>query len=431
MFEFRFRGKACGYPSGASKPLGMLPSLKGWNGEFVFLQGVDIRFMPTFKENPLAMHFEVFDFQDAALDRVNAFCRGLGRQVTRDDLVSHKYRSEIGCLPGYNPEFEKFAMDKSNASLHAALLGIGQVRDNTKVPGEASGSRTQQEGESTSKAPEVAAADVDGDELPLNPRKRNRSTVRQEKLGDWGSDCEVVPSGAHSGKDAHFQPHVPAAIAPEDRNFIGFLAGLPSQKEWDEMGQSSAISLFEDAAAVYGQLGVRFAGAGAAIRRDMELVKEAREAVSSVAEVRKLMNEEVDALKKELADVKEASEARAKELKEAAKTLQNERDLVRTKWRDSKDDVKKLREELKSRKSEEEVIAEFRDSDTYNTDLAKAAASKIHRCWVVAENMCKTDPESATWERFVPEYMKDEAALARGEGEPTLYKAPSSSPPEE
>lgn len=293
MFEFRFRGTACGYPSGASKPLGMLPSLKGWNGEFVFLQGVDIRFMPTFKEKPLAMHFEVMDLQGEALDQVNAFCRGLGRQVTREDLMSHKYRSEIGCkfgvylswrrylllllfsrflifllpglmlfffcffcagLPGYNPEFEKFAMDKANASLHAALLGIGQVRDNTKVPGEASGSRTQQEGESTSKAPEVAAVDVEGDEVPLNPRKRNRNSVRQEKFGDWGSDCEVVPSGAHSGKDAHFQPHVPADIAPEERNFLGFLAGLPSQKEWDGMGQSSAISLFEDAAAVYGQV---------------------------------------------------------------------------------------------------------------------------------------------------------------------------------
>lgn len=100
MYEFRFRGKACGYPSSASKPLVMLPTLKGWNGEFAFLRGVDIRFMPTFKEEPIAMNFEVFDLQDAAMDRVHAFCRGLGRQVTRDDLMSHEYLFGIGCKFG-------------------------------------------------------------------------------------------------------------------------------------------------------------------------------------------------------------------------------------------------------------------------------------------------------------------------------------------
>lgn len=51
MDELIFRVEDCGYTSKAAKPVVMLPSLKKWNGEFIFLKGLDIEFMSLFKKS--------------------------------------------------------------------------------------------------------------------------------------------------------------------------------------------------------------------------------------------------------------------------------------------------------------------------------------------------------------------------------------------
>lgn len=428
MFEFRFRGKACGYPSSASKPLVMLPTLKGWNGEFVFLRGVDIRFMPTFKEEPLAMNFEVFDLQDAAMDRVHAFCQGLGRQVTRDDLMSHQYLFELGCLPGYSPEFEKVVqMSKSSKSLGAALRSIGHVRDNTKAPGDASGSQAHQEGasENTAPHPEPVDLEIGVEDASLIARKRPRVTsTRTELFGTMLSDCEVVKEGSGAGGPENFRPHEPAPVSPEERNFIGFLADLPSKSEWEEMSQSTSTELLRQMMGVFGQLGVRVAGAAAKACGEL---KEAQVALSSAAE----KDKEIAELKQQLDELKVRTDARIEKFKGGVKQAAEERDAAKAKVADYKAEVKRLRDELKAKKTEEQVIADFRGSEAYDDDLAAVASKKIHRCWVISEKMIKTAPETATWENFIEEYLAAEDALARGEGEPKAFGAPDSSPPPE
>lgn len=142
-------------------------------------------------------------------------------------------------------------MSKANQALAAALRGIGHVRDNTKAPGETSGSQANQEGGSENR---VGNPGLEADESELVPRKRPRaSLVQVEKFRNMLSDCEVDEGGlaGDGSKKANFEPHQPAPLSPEERNFIGFFADLPNKREWEEMGQRSAISLFGDMMGVY------------------------------------------------------------------------------------------------------------------------------------------------------------------------------------
>lgn len=154
-------------------------------------------------------------------------------------------------------------------------------------------------------------------------------------------------------------------------------------------------------------------------------MKEAQVALSSASEKEK----EIADLKQQLEELKERTDARIEKFKGGIKQAVDERDVAKAKLADYKAEVKRLRDELKAKKSEEQVIAEFRGSEAYDDDPALVASKKIHRCWVISEKMIKTDPQTATWENFITEYLAAEDALARGEGEPAPYKAPNSSPP--
>lgn len=46
LYELRFRAAECGFGSGDAKPVIQQTSLKFWNGEFIFLKGLDLRYLP-------------------------------------------------------------------------------------------------------------------------------------------------------------------------------------------------------------------------------------------------------------------------------------------------------------------------------------------------------------------------------------------------
>lgn len=161
-------------------------------------------------------------------------------------------------LPGYSPEFEKVVqMSKSSKSLGAALRSIGHVRDNTKAPGDASGSQAHQEEISENRAPHPEPVDLEtgAEDASLIARKRPRVTsTRTELFGTMLSDCEVVKESSAAGGPENFRPHEPAPVSPEERNFIGFLADLPSKSEWEEMSQSTSTELLRQMMGVFGQV---------------------------------------------------------------------------------------------------------------------------------------------------------------------------------
>lgn len=103
--------------------------------------------------------------------------------------------------------------------------------------------------------------------------------------------------------------------------------------------------------------------------------------------------------------------------------MTEKRDLVREQVKGCEDEARRLRDELKARKSEEQIIVEFQKSDVYNQELTSFATEKIHCSWVVAEKLFKTGYE-ANWDTFVNAYTDSERALVRGEGELAHYVAP-------
>lgn len=164
------------------------------------------------------------------------------------------------------------------------------------------------------------------------------------------------------------------------------------------------------------------AGYAAVAQRE---IYEARKVMRSSSDREK----EIFVLKEEVDDLKDSYEARIEKLKGGMRQVVDERDATKLKLKDYKEEVKWLRDELKAKKSEDQILAEFWELDAYDQELATVAARKIQRYLIVAEKLCSIDPGAANWDTFVKAYMDVEDGLVRGEGEPTPYVAPSSSLP--
>ena len=96
MYELRFREVECGFAQGSSRPVMMLPSLKGWNREFIFLRGLDLDYMPLFKKeiNP---RIERDVLAGPALAKVRRLCEALPNQLTRDTFMNFRKMHSFGC----------------------------------------------------------------------------------------------------------------------------------------------------------------------------------------------------------------------------------------------------------------------------------------------------------------------------------------------
>lgn len=97
LYELRFRAAECGYGPGQAKPVIMQSSLKFWNGELIFLRGLDLAHMP-----PIVTSEEIEDFhppilKGEALHHIFKFCECLGFQFTLDTFMKHRTLYTLGC----------------------------------------------------------------------------------------------------------------------------------------------------------------------------------------------------------------------------------------------------------------------------------------------------------------------------------------------
>lgn len=78
LYELRFRAAECGYSPNQAKPVIQQSSLKYWSGELIFLNGLDLAYMPH-----IAIDQDIEDshpptLKGEALDQVFKFCECLG-----------------------------------------------------------------------------------------------------------------------------------------------------------------------------------------------------------------------------------------------------------------------------------------------------------------------------------------------------------------
>lgn len=97
LYELQFRAAEYGYNSGHSKPVIMQSSLKYWNGELIFLKGLDPGYMPNIVADCEIEDFHPPTLTGEALDQVFSFCECLGYQMTRDTFMTQKSVYKHSC----------------------------------------------------------------------------------------------------------------------------------------------------------------------------------------------------------------------------------------------------------------------------------------------------------------------------------------------
>lgn len=91
-----------------------------------------------------------------------------------------------------------------------------------------------------------------------------------------------------------------------------------------------------------------------------------------------------------------------------------------------KTQVEELKKQLAEKRSEADIISEFKKSQEYDEALAAAGAPEVQRCWIISERHVKIDPY-ASWATFVKEIIAAKKVIEDGKGEPEPYNGPSSS----
>ena len=89
-------------------------------------------------------------------------------------------------------------------------------------------------------------------------------------------------------------------------------------------------------------------------------------------------------------------------------------------------EIEGLKKQLEDRQEPAAVIADFKKSEEYKGDLAKAAAAEVVRCWTVAERHIKTDP-AADLNSFINLYIQAKDDVSAGKGEPKPFEGSSPS----
>lgn len=111
-------------------------------------------------------------------------------------------------------------------------------------------------------------------------------------------------------------------------------------------------------------------------------------------------------------------------MKESLKISEEARQAAETRTSDLTKELELVKADLAARKSEQAVIDEFKKSKEYEEVLSDAAASKIRRCWVVAERHIKTNP-AANWDSFCDHYIAAEEVIENGGPESLPYDGPN------
>lgn len=106
-------------------------------------------------------------------------------------------------------------------------------------------------------------------------------------------------------------------------------------------------------------------------------------------------DEKIQKLQDKLGVLNASSETKINYLKDSLKVAEYGKNAAEARAYELKRDLDQAKANLKKRKLEKDVIAEFRKSSTYFEELAEAAVAKIHRYWIIAEKHCKTDPNSS------------------------------------
>ncbi|KAK1385086.1 hypothetical protein POM88_022821 [Heracleum sosnowskyi] len=204
------------------------------------------------------------------------------------------------------------------------------------------------------------------------------------------------------------------------------MSELPTEAEWAEMGRQGATTVIDEVVGVYGQLGVRIAGAANLVREELKELEALRNSGA-------LMREKDDAIQKlqdKFNSLKTSAGSRIEGMKESLKVVKEGRKTDEARASELTQELVGVRAELQSRKSKKKIIDEFRKSSKYSEELANVAAAKIQRCWVVAERHIKTD-HGANFGTFCDHYVAVQEAVANGGGEPEPYTGPASAVPDD
>lgn len=97
LYELRLRADECGYGPGQGKLVIMQTSLKFWNGDLIFLKGLDLGYMSHIVISEEIEDFQPLTLKDNVVHHVFKFCECLGYQFTRDTFMKHNIMHTHGC----------------------------------------------------------------------------------------------------------------------------------------------------------------------------------------------------------------------------------------------------------------------------------------------------------------------------------------------
>ncbi|KAK1392112.1 hypothetical protein POM88_011168 [Heracleum sosnowskyi] len=417
LYEIRFRAEECGYPSGSAKPVIQQSTLKFWNGEVIFLKGLDLEFLPHIVSNVEAEVFDVFTLEGEALVQIHQFCECLGFQMTRDSFMKHDLLFELGCLPYFKPEL--YAIMSSNA-LAASFKKLGGVH-NTKSPGEigGSGSSALKEGGAESVAPAPPqpepVADAVNVELveDLEPRSSKKRKIHVGKKTPAKAKATVDKIVAdNDGRGPDNEPIRIGNLTLEQ--LAGMCADIPTDSDFEEMEGAGSNACLK-------RLVGHWAHTGSLISALASIIITERKSVHEFANEK---DARIRDLELENASLKTHNAEKDSEFESKLSGLQAELLAVEKRANDLDEVNKHL--VLENAKTRDSIISEFKGGPEYDQDVADAAAPEIQRAWIVSERHVKTNP-NADWDSFVGEFLAAKLSIEQGKGEPQPYDGPNPS----
>ncbi|XP_063948689.1 uncharacterized protein LOC135152399 [Daucus carota subsp. sativus] len=283
--------------------------------------------------------------------------------------------------------------------------------------------------------PELVA-DAEEVESPVHePKKKRKKTDSSQKqvidmtVEDPGrSAMEVVDLGVEVGGGSRPAPKFGKYPV---KKVLGLMSELPSDQDWEMMEDEGLATNFKEIGNLWGQLGGRLAGFNT---HALNSLKQERDlSVKSLARVTKLEKDlDVEKSAREALEsgvaskIKEAEIRKEAELNQKIKDAGTRADSAEKKVTGLEKEVADLKKLLEGREEPAKVIAEFQESTAYADALAAAGALEVVRCWHVAEQHIKTDPE-ASLQSFIELYLAAKDKIKAGKGEPDPYEGPSPS----
>lgn len=327
-------------------------------------------------------------------------------------------------LPHYNPVlFSNKNQSGATRYLAASLRRLTGVH-NVKVPvnrvSTRTGSSVPKEGGAESAAlnqvENAARVDkVESPEVVIIHAKKKQKISRKGK--DAESDHILRPEDVGLG-EGEGSENAEYCVGTYSLKELGDLAAtLPREEDWKQMDGFSMSELIKKHLVVWAQSGILLSGSAANAHAQGEKIKE----LSGQA---KRKDYRISELEKELSSLKLSNAEKVSGLENSLKDAGDRASAAETKSGLLEKEVEELKAELGARKPECEVIDAFKRSSEYSTTLVDAAATKILRCWLVAERHIKTDP-SSSWDKFIEHYIEAEEAFAKDGTEPEPYEGPN------